>query len=527
MLGSRDAAGAPKTLPSGAEAALRFGPPGLLAFFTGVGSAVTDADDAFLELTGLTREDLEAGDVDWVSMTPAADRAVDEEAWKDVVQSGRTDWYRKRFIRPDGTTVLVDLAAVVVGAGEPVRWLAAMHPAASAAGPTPGGNAERLLALARQLAEAASTADVIEAVCFVGATAAGARYAGIGLVDGDDVVISHDPSLQGPFVERVRVGLSEVCALPEALVRDEVVWVDADRYAVDHDLMRGSDLDALAVVPFGDDEHRGVLLLGWVDGDDLADDHELYRLAHLVADSLGRSRRLERETEVADALLAALLPASVDPGLGVDVAIRYLPVADRLGGDFYDVVRLDDGHLVFIGDVAGHGLDAARIMATTRAYLRALGLEYGDPARMLAVANRLLVTDPRSDLVTSVVARWHAPTRELTVANAGHLAPLVRAAGGATTPLSAERGPILGAFDDADYREMSVRLPKESTMVLYTDGLVERRSEDLGASVDDLVAVLDRLPPSTDAETMADVLVGERSSDDLVDDAAVVVVRLH
>jgi serine phosphatase RsbU (regulator of sigma subunit) len=223
---------------------------------------------------------------------------------------------------------------------------------------------------------------------------------------------------------------------------------------------------------------------------------------------------------VAEAMVAALVPEELHTAPGVSLAIGYRPTADRLGGDFYDVIAIDDGNLFIIGDVAGHGLDAARVMASMRSYLRALGFEHGDPATMLEVANGLLADDPRADLVTVVVARWHGPSRTLAVANAGHVAPLLRPPSGPIATIGTDRGPILGSFDASTYPVTEVAVAPDSMLLLYTDGLVERRAGDLAEDTRKLAerwedepvpaspdALVDRLMSPVDPDPRDDVAV--------------------
>lgn len=224
-----------------------------------------------------------------------------------------------------------------------------------------------------------------------------------------------------------------------------------------------------------------------------------------------------REAAVADAMGEALVPTDLETPEDVAIAVRYVPTADLVGGDFYDVLAVDGGTLFLMGDVAGHGLEAAQVMATMRAYLRGLGFEHGEPATILRIANDLLVEDPRADLVTAVVARWEARWRRLSVASAGHVPPLVRRPGRGIEVLPADRGPVLGAFDDGRWGTWTLTLEPGTVLVLYTDGLIEQRAPDLA---DGLRSVIDRWASSDlgEVESIADALlagVPERPRDDV------------
>jgi serine phosphatase RsbU (regulator of sigma subunit) len=226
---------------------------------------------------------------------------------------------------------------------------------------------------------------------------------------------------------------------------------------------------------------------------------------------------------VADALEAALVPSDLDLGDDITLAVRYVPTAGLIGGDFYDVLAVDGASLFLMGDVAGHGLDAAQVMATMRAYLRGLGFEHGEPATILRIANDLLVEDPRADLVTAVVARWDPPWRQLSVASAGHVPPLVRAADGTVELLLADRGPVLGAFDDGSWSTVRRTLEPGTTVVVYTDGLIEQRAPDLADGVRSIMGRLASVG-SDDVEAIADALMAS-VPDTPRDDVALAVIR--
>lgn len=225
----------------------------------------------------------------------------------------------------------------------------------------------------------------------------------------------------------------------------------------------------------------------------------------------------------AEALEQALVPTDLPTTDGVSLAVRYIPTAGLIGGDFYDVLAVDGGSLFLLGDVAGHGLDAAQVMATMRAYLRGLAFEHGEPSRILQVANDLLVEDPRADLVTAVVARWDTRWRRLSVAIAGHVPPLIRRPGAEVEVLSAERGPVLGAFDDGRWATATVKVEPATTVLFYTDGLIEQRVPHL---TDGIRAICDRWVASEadDVESLADAVMAG-VPDAPRDDVALAVVR--
>ncbi|MFD9597186.1 SpoIIE family protein phosphatase [Kitasatospora sp. NPDC059973] len=172
------------------------------------------------------------------------------------------------------------------------------------------------------------------------------------------------------------------------------------------------------------------------------------------------------------------------------VAVRYRPAEkDHLvGGDWYDAVGLPTGQvLLCVGDVAGHGIDAATGMVALRNALRGLAATGAGPAQLLAWLNS--VTHHLTDNVTAtaVCALYEPRTHVLRWARAGHLPPLLLRDGRARK-LPAVAGILLGAIDQAEYEEGEIQLKTGDTLMLYTDGLIERRDRSLQDSLDDLLA---------------------------------------
>ncbi|WP_344936478.1 PP2C family protein-serine/threonine phosphatase [Actinoplanes nipponensis] len=169
-------------------------------------------------------------------------------------------------------------------------------------------------------------------------------------------------------------------------------------------------------------------------------------------------------------------PRDPFPLPGLQAAVSYLPAekAVRVGGDWYHAQALPDGSaLLAIGDVAGHGLQAASGMAHLRFALVAwLSIGICDPGVLLGHLNGL---SRRLDITgTAVIAAYQPATRTLSWARAGHMAPLL-ARDARTTELPVPRGLLLGATDDARYPVVEVRLAPADLIMFYTDGLVERR----------------------------------------------------
>ncbi|MFI9270946.1 SpoIIE family protein phosphatase [Kitasatospora sp. NPDC052896] len=211
---------------------------------------------------------------------------------------------------------------------------------------------------------------------------------------------------------------------------------------------------------------------------------------------------------------------------GLQVAARYRPAAQeyRVGGDWYDVLPLSDGRvMVAVGDVAGHGIEAATGMVALRNALRGLALTGQRPGRLLQWLNELTLGTVGHPTATGVCARYDPETRLLTWSSAGHLPPLLIRDGRAEF-LEPERNVLLGALPSARYQESSTELRADDTLVLYTDGLIERRHDDLNRSLADLRARAERLA-SAELDEQADRLLSQASGD-TDDDSSLIIIRI-
>jgi len=205
-----------------------------------------------------------------------------------------------------------------------------------------------------------------------------------------------------------------------------------------------------------------------------ADDAGLVReFARRAALSLEHARLYERERTTADALQRAMLPAQLPilPDLQFSASYSAASESQRVGGDFYDAFELPDGRVALtIGDVTGHGLQAAVIMGEIRQALRAASFESADPAAILDRASRLLVASGRTLFVTAIVGVLDPVTGRFSYATAGHPPPLVYC-GGKLSRLPSAGLPI--GLRDEQGVDFALRLKAPCTLVFFTDGLME------------------------------------------------------
>ncbi|WP_412080058.1 SpoIIE family protein phosphatase [Streptomyces sp. SJL17-1] len=254
----------------------------------------------------------------------------------------------------------------------------------------------------------------------------------------------------------------------------------------------------------------------------------LTSLAGLIAQALDRARLYDAEHSLARSLQTVLLPHSLTPLPGIDVAARYLPAGHGMdiGGDFYDLVRATPTSVVaVIGDVQGHNTTAAALMGQVRTAVHAHATAGASPGDILARTNRLL-DDLDADRFTScLVAEFDLAQNRLRLASAGHPPPLLRRADGAAEVLEVPPGLLLGIATDVTYDTMELPWDHGSVLALYTDGLVEAPGLDIGTAMADLA---ERLGASgaPDLDRLADELtLHVRDSAHRTDDVALLLVR--
>jgi serine phosphatase RsbU (regulator of sigma subunit) len=185
--------------------------------------------------------------------------------------------------------------------------------------------------------------------------------------------------------------------------------------------------------------------------------------------------RHDEELRIAREIQQALLPQTIPPIPGWAIRTHYQP-ARLVGGDLYDVLPLPDGRVgLVVGDVAGEGVPAALLMATTRTVLRStIAQGVYSPGEVLARANVLLHPDmPHNLFVTCMYAVLDPATGRLRFANAGHVAPLWRRGGAHTMDQLRARGMPLGLMPSSTYEEREVDLTFGETVLFYSDGVVE------------------------------------------------------
>ncbi|MET0765701.1 MAG: SpoIIE family protein phosphatase [Blastococcus sp.] len=255
-------------------------------------------------------------------------------------------------------------------------------------------------------------------------------------------------------------------------------------------------------------------------------------LAARAALAMDNVRLYQQEHAVADTLQRSLLPELPDVP-GVQSAAHYVSAstAADVGGDFYDLLHLPDGSLgLAIGDVVGHDVAAAAAMGQLRGILRAVVWETvdPDPAAVLTRVDRLVRGLRVASLATMIYARAERPSEpggpwRVHLASAGHPPVLLRHPDGSVRVLDEVTGLVVGVDETSERRTLTLEVPSGSTLVAYTDGLIERPGLDLDHGIRALRERVAAAPPDTDPRKLCDAAVS--GTLDHRDDVALLAVR--
>ncbi|MEU3059190.1 SpoIIE family protein phosphatase [Streptomyces subrutilus] len=278
---------------------------------------------------------------------------------------------------------------------------------------------------------------------------------------------------------------------------------------------------------------RGVVLgvvNFWRSREQPFDEDELSLAEELVARAavnMDNARRYTREHALAETLQRSLLPRALPEQNAVDVAHFYLPAQSGVGGDWFDVIPLSGSRVALVvGDVVGHGLHAAATMGRLRTAVHNFSSLDLPPDEILARLDDLVQRidrdgdgdEPNNGVLgaTCLYAVYDPVTQRCTMARAGHLPPLVVAPDGTTEIVELPAGPPLG-LGGMPFETAELHLAEGSQLVLYTDGLVEQRSRDIGEGLELLRTALSHpaRDPEESCRAVLDILLPARPADDV------------
>jgi PAS domain S-box-containing protein len=525
---------------------------------------VLEANHAFLDIIGYSRDDLEAGRITWQAITPPEWVHVFEEAVEQMRRTGACAPYDKEYFHRDGHRVPVLIGAAVLDRG-PLRWttfvvdlsarqrgereqaeLLAREQAARVAADAAQDRLALLMGAGSLVAATRSEEELREqaAQLMVPAIADSCTLllpTEKGMLRADSVI--HRDPVKAAILEELRaIDVPSDGPLLRATLTQAAIQLITDVSAVMPgwtlaapevtDIMRRVHFDSAVIMPALIGQRQiGAVVLGRDDGRPgftEADVAVIEELSRRLAAGMANVEAFAREHTVAETLQHALMPDAPPYIAGLDLAVRYLPATNgiHVGGDWYDVFPLGrDQVALAIGDVVGHSIGSASIMGQIRSLLRAYALEHPAPADVLRRTNAAVCRLLPDSVATVCYAVLDLTTGDLVYANAGHPPALVGGPDGDVEYLDCASGAMLGVSADADYTVSSRRLAPRERLLLYTDGLIEDRQKDIAEGFGALAQVMRQSPPQTAERTCQFVQTAMLGTSTRTDDVCILAVR--
>lgn len=357
---------------------------------------------------------------------------------------------------------------------------------------------ESLRMLSSRFAAVTTAAQLTDALLGPVREAVGARDVWIGVAQQPDTVAVLASSVDS-LSASTRLDLASPLPGCEAIRTSTAQWADAGEAMGRWPMIRAftPELDdAVAALPLRHGaETFGCVVLRWAPpfGFDSRRRTMLIAIAEVIAQAIQRVQLLEHERAVARALQDSMLLQRLPVLEDVELAAFYQPATDELevGGDWYDVIPLPDGRIgVAVGDVMGRGLPAATAMGQLRSALAALALSFDDPAEVLERLDAFAVRVDGAWLASVFYGVVDPGRRTLRYCSAGHVPPLIAQQDQETQTLWDGRAGLLGAPDPGQRRSSERPLPADAVLLLYTDGLIERRGSDIASDTAQLALAL-------------------------------------
>lgn len=338
--------------------------------------------------------------------------------------------------------------------------------------------------------------------------------AAVVLTDGEEHLLARAASGVATVVERNGAADVDDVVARVAAERGPVAIVDVPAAGINTSSLGPAISSLLAVPLVADGQIIGSLHVATLTRREF--DEEMVDLLRLAADraslAIARTRVHEHERRIAQELQRSLLPKRLPPVPGVALAARYLPGENgtTVGGDWYDALALPGGLVgVAIGDVVGRGIEAAATMGQMRSALRVILMEADDSGTMAERLNRFALGLGDCVLTTVVLAVFEPRTGLLRYTNGGHPPPLLVDADGAARYLDDAPSPPMGVMETPGYQQHTLQLEPGSTLLLYTDGLVERSTEVLDIGLARLRDAAQAAGAGADVEALCERVIGE------------------
>ena len=454
------------------------------------------------------------------------------EVWQRQITSGSTGQaWEVKVVRVDLEVVAVSYRDITEQAAQQRQLTRSAEQLRAAADRT-----ARLQAVTAALVAASTPDEVFAAMGTVVRRSAGGHGIAVLLVEHDHLVLRHHAGYEDHVVEQLReIALSHPYPAARVTATGQARFVSspeefAGAQPDPRTAISGGGRAAWAFLPLTTGGHvLGALVIGYRRPREFDADEQalLTTFSRLGAQALHRALLFEAQRSIAADLQRALLPADLPQVSGARHAVRYLPWTHGadVGGDWYDVIPLGPGTAaIVIGDVAGHSTAAAATMGQLRNALRAYATDGHSPAGVLQRASQLLLRLPPDAMATCCYLELHLAEGTATGVLAGHPPPILRA-GGRARRMSLRPGPPLGVRN-AQYLESTFLLPADSTLVLYTDGLVEDRLYPIDRGLDDLCAAVASAPTTDPRLLVEHILRAGVGPDPRGDDVAILALTV-
>lgn len=496
---------------------------------------IVEANAATLAATEVVRDEL-IGLPLWEASWWGHDRSV-QQALRDAVeraQRGEASRYDVEVLIGDHTVTLDFQLVPILEHGV----VTALVPSALDISPriAERDRLESLARLSRHLNGAMTTSQVARLVVVHALEVVDATFVNVALLDPERQELRLiQPLMDADIEDRWGTLALDGTRTPfhDVVRTGGTVFVDRDQRAARYpgmvDDTERLGLDTTASVPLVDEAGVvfGVLGVGWATPIEPVDELQLRLdlLADLCSHALRRAQRTEAQNRLVRRLQEEVL-ATPDTSHHLDVALTYEPAQSDIGfgGDWYDVIELDDTcTAVVVGDVAGHGMTAAARMTETKATIRAMVLN-APRSEVIPAAARSLDHFDSGYIATAAVAWIDTGAETVEWRLAGHVPPVLRTPAGGTRLLTGVHHPPIG-MPTGPREQAPEPFPTGSLLVLYTDGLIERRAEDLDVALERLRTLVESLPDGCSAAQARDVLLQEMRVAESVDDVAIVVVH--
>jgi hypothetical protein len=338
--------------------------------------------------------------------------------------------------------------------------------------------------------------------------------------DGEQLQAKASAGLGEEVFQGVRVPVGSGFAGQVAHSRKPLQLSRVDESTVVNPLLWERGLRVLLGVPMvAQGELAGVIHLGSSIASRRFSDQDV-ELLQLVADRIAMTAHMHQsraEKAAATALVNSLLPSHLPSEAGWELAARYVSGANvGVGGDWYDVFHLPGDRIgVVIGDVVGNGLPAAIVMGRLRSALRAYALEFAEPAEVLGKLDRKASYFESKTLATVAYGVIDTTTHRMDIALAGHLAPILALPDRAAEFVAVPVGPPIGYnLAVTGRRGATIDVPRGALLAFYTDGLVERRGENVDDRLEQLRAAVRPGPPEAVCAHVMATMVGARPAHD-------------